>query len=863
MDSESVRDTSHPTPGRHSEPALRRRSHGRAARSPAQLATAIALGLTATLGAQRLHPDRVYPAFGIGPTGIHATIEKGRIVTVASVEPGSPGAAAGLRPGDVLRSVAGRTLDVADPRVPLGEAIGTAEAGDGRYVLELVRDGDEEEVVVRIPALGAYATTWPEDCEKSERIVADTVAWLLDAQQDDGSYRLGEGRPVRDDLPGCLATLFLLSTGRRDVLEHVQRHVLPLAELAESRRNAGGHVNWQLGYQGILLSEYYLRTGDRRVLRGLQEICAWAVDNQAAGGWGHGEVVGPGYTQSGLMNHAGLPILITLTLAQECGVAVDRAAYTRAMKLVYRMAGHGCIPYGDHRSELGWSTTNGRNAMVACGFSLLGNVTAYRRASRHLALLVADSYYQPEFGHTGGGFNVMWRGLGSVHLPAEKKDHYRRQMDELKWYFDLCRQFGGGFSMPATPPDNARYTGLGWGTGAVALSYTAPLRTLRITGAPPTRHSHEVEPPDFEWGTPADLAFFGTEGAEGYGAETDPPHVVYDRLLGDSRDQATVAFCAKHLRHYSPMVRTWAARALAERGDDAALDALVAAAAHADPRVRRAAFDAVSGYDNWRRPPRSRIPPEVVSERFLPAILASLRNPDTAWWEIDGALFALGCTRPDDIRASMELVHAYDDHEDWYLREAAFWARIGVRSTITAEEFGALAERYARSWHVFERSSYDAGFRRILREDEVAAARFDLSFAVKTLGATLHEPNVMLGYGTGGIHEAAHRTMMILKHFDPDAYALMVDDFVTYLRTWEPYYQHSVWLITGSKWQPGILAVLEGLGEDGRPVIESLRAVLERYPSFDERRIGKEGEAVEGAVRAAVTAFEERYGRTP
>ena len=60
-----------------------------------KLTASIAFTLSAVLqaGAQRLHPERVYPAFGIGPTGIHATIEKGLAVTVASVDAGSPAAA--------------------------------------------------------------------------------------------------------------------------------------------------------------------------------------------------------------------------------------------------------------------------------------------------------------------------------------------------------------------------------------------------------------------------------------------------------------------------------------------------------------------------------------------------------------------------------------------------------------------------------------------------------------------------------------------------------------------------------------------------------------------------------------------------
>ena len=119
----------------------------------------------------------------------------------------------------------------------------------------------------------------------------------------------------------------------------------------------------------------------------------------------------------------------------------------------------------------------------------------------------------------------------------------------------------------------------------------------------------------------------------------------------------------------------------------------------------------------------------------------------------------------------------------------------------------------------------------------------------------------MLGYGEGGLHEAAHRTMMVLTHFDPAVYRLMVADFVSYLRTWEPYYQHSVWLITGSKWQPGILQVLEGLGADGGPIVVELAAILKRFEEFDAARIGNVGKDLEQKIRDAIGAWESEHGK--
>lgn len=821
--------------------------------------TAVFLLLVSTTWtwAQKVSPEKRYPNFAFGPTGIEVSIEKGLEVTVQAVLPDSPAAKSKLKKGDVLLSAAGQSLKVEDPRVPLGRAIGLAEAEDGVITLEL-KGGNRASV--KIPALGAYVTTWPERCGKSRAIVAKTAEYLAASQGENGSYTL-ERRSMGNNLQGCLASLFLLSTGKDGYLKNVERHVLPLAKLAENRKNAGGHINWQLGYQGILLSEYYLRTGDKRVLAGLQELCKWCVDNQAAGGWGHGAPVGPGYVQSGLMNHAGIPILITLILAQECGVKVNEEAYARAVALMYRMSGHGCIAYGDHRGELWWSNTNGRNGMVACAFSLLNDIPRFRKASEHLAMLVADSYYQPEFGHTGGGFNVMWRGMASVHVPKERISHYRRQMKTLAWYYDLCRQPGGGFSMLPTPPDNSRYSGLNWGTGAVGLTYTAPLRTLRITGGPRTKHSVKAKPPAMTWGTVADLAFFGTKGAEGFEKEVAPPHDVYALLLKDRRDEVTVDLCAKHLGHYSPLVRTWAARRLSEFNNELAITALAAAIQHGDPRVRRAVYDGLSGYDNWRRPMSGRIEPRVVSEKFLPAILQTLRDPKSAWWEIDGALFALGRAEPTDIRAQLPLILKFAQHKDWYLREGAFWALVGLHKTMTGEEFNLMAKIYRESKHVYERSSYDAGFRMILKSDKVAFDRMAMAKAVGQLSVTTHKPEVVLGYGTGGIHEAAHRTMMVLKHFDPEVYQLMVADFEAYLKLWEPYFQHSVWLITGSKWQPGILKVLEGLGPEAKPVVAQLKAILARYDGFDRRRIGGAGKEMEEQIGEAIRKWEGKHGQ--
>ena len=802
---------------------------------------------------------KTYPVFPVGPTGIHAAIEPGFKVTVNSIEPDSPAANSGLRAGDVIQVAGDATIEGPDPRLILGQAIGMAEADDGVLILKVVReDSTQAKISLQLQAIGGYRVTWPADCPKSRAVILKNAEHVWGALRKDGSYQLGKTRLAYADLKACMASLFLLSVGNDDYLPAVAFHARVLAKAAETRRNAGGHINWQLGYQGIFLGEYFLRTGDRKVLPGLKEICDWAVEGQAAGGWGHGANPGPGYVQSGLLNHTTVPIVTAMILAKECGIEFDDGAYLRAVKFLYRMAGHGCVPYGDHRSELWWSNTNGRNAMLACALSLLDE-ERFQKASEHLALLVTDSYHQPEFGHTGGGFNMMWRGIASVHVNMDKRSHYHRQMKRLAWYYDLARMPDGGFSMLTTPPDNKRYFGRGWGV-SLGLTYTAPLANLRVTGAPRSKFSVKASPLGFSWGSDADLVFLSSDHAHGFGSEDAPPHVVYEKLLGKTKSSSTVEFCAKHLRHFSPLVRTWAAKRLKEIKSEEAVDALVEASSHDDPRVRRAAYDAVSGYDNWGRPFKTTTQPQTVSARFLPAILKTLNDPKSAWWELDGALFALGCAKPGDIREQITLILKFAKHEEWYLREAAFWAIVGLRDSITGEEFNHLSGIYRDSRHVFARSPYDAGFRAILKSSKAKIDQLSMAKAVRAIGVTTHKPGVMEGYGTGGIHEATHRTMMALKHFDPRVYQYMIEDLVAYLDLWEPYYQHSVWLITGSKWQPGVPKILDGLGKEGQPIVLALKRIQKRFGSFDMKRIGKAGADIEKTIMKSITDWEAKHG---
>ncbi|MEN8785225.1 MAG: DUF6288 domain-containing protein, partial [Akkermansiaceae bacterium] len=201
--------------------------------------------------------NKAYPVFPLGPTGIHASIEPGFKVTVKSVEPDSPADESGLQAGDIITKAGGTAIDGPDPRVILGQAIGLAEAYDGVLKLGVLREGagnpSGSEISIQVQPLGAYRDTWPNSCPKSQAIILKNAQHVSGAIQKDGSYQLGGVRLGFNDLKACMASLFLLSTGDGSYLPLVANHARALSKSAETRKNAGGHINWQLGYQGIFL----------------------------------------------------------------------------------------------------------------------------------------------------------------------------------------------------------------------------------------------------------------------------------------------------------------------------------------------------------------------------------------------------------------------------------------------------------------------------------------------------------------------------------------------------------------------------------------------------------------------------------
>jgi hypothetical protein len=609
----------------------------------------------------------------IGTSGIKARVYPGVVLKVEEMMPGSS-CEGKFAKQEILTGINGTALKGLDPFVAMGNALTKAEATDGRMVFDVTSaDGkSQRKETVTIPVLGAYSKTWPLDCAKSKRIIDEAAAFYSDPK------KFNQG-----GIPGALGCLFLLSTGDDQYLPRVKAYF----DAFPKDVKAIGEHTWNNGYNGIACGEYYLRTGDKSVLPIMQHYCDDAKVRQMFDcGWTHwGRGIWPGYVAGGLMNPAGAQVLTTLLLGKECGVNVDEKTLLNSLRFFYRFAGHGTVPYGDHRGEGGLGS-NGKDGMIAAAMQIAagtsGDATAYQKASKYLALSTIESYSSMICGHGDEGRgDGIWRGITTSYLMKENPALFRQSMDRLSWWHDLSREPGGSIGIATLDFYGSAVGSSGPGMG---FSFTAPLQTLRITGAPKTKFSQKFTLPENLWGTKADLAFLSLEHNPNYlkyGPE-EPTHVPYYALGGGyhqpEKDLKTLPreVFLKNIYHRNDMIRTQAGKAL--RAIDA-FDDLEKLLQDPDPRVRRAALDGMIDYRYWFGIGTNPIPTDKFTPAMVKSITKMLSDPKESWWVVDGALLALKFAPTKEIKTLLPLIEPWTRHSDWWLRESAFMALSGLQ----------------------------------------------------------------------------------------------------------------------------------------------------------------------------------------
>ncbi|MFN4872455.1 MAG: DUF6288 domain-containing protein [Akkermansiaceae bacterium] len=425
------------------------------------LLTVLAISSSMTFAAKPAPPT----GWHMGPTGFYGTVGKNNI-TVTYVAKSSP-ADGKLNVGDVIVSAADKKME-GDIRKQIAAAINAAEAAaDGALVLQL-KDG--KTVSLTLQKLGAYSATAPDDCKKSDAIIAHAAEHII-KNKDYGRFGFG--------------LMGLLATGEKSHLEVVRTAIRELDWAKPDVKLTLGPEGsaWAYGYQNILLCEYYLRTKDDYVLPAINKYAVTlAKGRDAAGLWGHrmanpeanrGQLHGRLYGYA-VMNSSSLPCYISLLLAQKCGVKDPEltAAIEQGRTFYGSFVGKGTLPYGVHDPNTKAFNNNGMSGMAAIALSLAED----KQGAAFFSKMSLASTNMMETGHTGHFFNQLWTGLGAgLAGPSATTAFFK----ETAWLHTLNRKWDGGFTYDSG--ENYSYSGFN-DAASHLLNYCVPRHQLYING---------------------------------------------------------------------------------------------------------------------------------------------------------------------------------------------------------------------------------------------------------------------------------------------------------------------------------------------------------------------------------------------
>lgn len=300
--------------------------------------------------------------------------------------PDGPAQKAGLRAGDVIVGVAGKTFKDGS-LAPLAHAILKAESGQtkgGVVALTVERKGEKETLRIDVPLpQGGKEAATPTVGKARDALLAAASDWLAKRQQEDGGFAETlsgpNGAVVQASVAGLvwLAEGSDLSNGRRsDNVRRAARFVAAHAGEEPGLGSSGGanwnQSNWGLAHGAIFLGELQARTPDEDVAAALVRCAEGLVKNQeASGGWAHGPG-GPnalGYVELNIVSGLALG---GLGLARRAGLEVPAETLRKAEEyIVASGGGDGGVGYSTAQGQRGIGNI-GRTAGTWLGCASLG-----------------------------------------------------------------------------------------------------------------------------------------------------------------------------------------------------------------------------------------------------------------------------------------------------------------------------------------------------------------------------------------------------------------------------------------------------------------------------------------------------------
>ena len=680
--------------------------------------------------------------FILGSTGMIYSIKDKGTVFIEGALQGSK--AEGLfESGDLLTHINNQDIQAqTDFRQLMGQCLAKAELNGGDITFTIQRKSVSKKISIKLAKKGAFSDTWPVNCNKSKKIVENAASHVIQQLNKENLYKniYTMDRPI--------AGLFLLSTGEKQYLPNAKK-------IAHELTTSQSTSSWIIGYQGLFLCEYYIRTQDKTVLPRIRAIVSMLEQSSFYGLWGHGVKRGlaPGYMNGGSLNSASLPLLMTLLLAQECGIPVKQKVIKESIGHFFRLMGYGHIGYGNHRPTY-YLGDNGKESMLSCVMELLesqrsdkrSNESPFVKAAEFLALNEADSYDMFEVGHGTTIFNILWRGIGTQNVSSQKHSNYRRQLDYFKWYLDLCSRESGAFHPYPFPSswqmdyrhefkkikdhvyviDESKSSDMGT-TATMAMMFTAPLKNLRIMGAERTTPVPNVAIKEFLKSNKKSPLYYDQNFCEGVsdgGISPADLHLIFYEREKPYRQKIPLDFSVKMMRHYSPSIRLFAAVNLGFLGGDKAVEEILKALKSNDPRVQRAGLDAFSGKRFWGTS-KVNIPDTVIREKLLPEVINMLQKNELDYFVKEAVIVNLHWAEQETILQHLELLLKISNEDNWWWHQSAVWGVIKdldfskLDKDLTKRLVVLLTKNTIKQHHLRSSDSSPRVFQKIIKESKL------------------------------------------------------------------------------------------------------------------------------------------------
>lgn len=429
-----------------------------------------------------------------GAFGFDALLEhEQHVLSVIDVRKDTPAAEAGLQPGDVIVAVNGTPLPVNDcnpgwrwfhdgHEAVLGRAVlaasnpATAPSGSPNLIrLTVLRQGAEHELSVRLRTPGPFAeSNWPRRNATVDAMLRDMYEHLARTQQPNGEW----GGYIRTSF----AALALLGSRDPKYIPHVKRAVDWTLNQFPTPFHFGGLGHWPAGFTGLLMIEYHLATGDKRVLPWLEANLRWAAATYHNSVWdmptlGHGPPHLP-YENKSLVAPT-VHLLLVEALARRAGI--QSAIWEESLPFMMHAwsdpakNGHGALGYNASYKDLEefWSRTG-----------LFALAAHLRREQRPVVVSAARIMHErfPWF-RNSHAYGEPGGALGLLSLSQIDPGVYTDVMRQLAWTWALAWEPGYGLRY-TTPHMGAPYMeGDVLMNALYAMVFTAMDRKLHMTGA--------------------------------------------------------------------------------------------------------------------------------------------------------------------------------------------------------------------------------------------------------------------------------------------------------------------------------------------------------------------------------------------